>query len=78
MPRSSKRVSRLHSNDPVDAAWRREQAHVDAAIEGLAHDADIDRLVAEMDAAGMEPRKRIERLKDYIRNRQRNHKIGGS
>jgi hypothetical protein len=73
-----KRVSRLHSQDPVDAAWRREQARVDAAIEGLARDADIDRLVAEMDTAGMEPRQRIERLKAYIRGRQTNHKIGGS
>lgn len=71
-------MSRLHSKELVDAAWRREQAHVNAAIEGLAHDADIDRLVAEMDVAGMEPCKRIERSKDCVRNRQRNHEIGGA
>ena len=70
MPKSSKRVSRLHSKDPADAAWRAQQAHVDADIEGLSRDAGIDRFVAEMAAAGIAPRQRIERLKAYVRARQ--------
>jgi hypothetical protein len=69
--RAAKPLGRLHSKDPADAAWRREQAHVDAAIEGLAHHPSIDRLVAEMDREGLEPRERIERLKAYLRSRQR-------
>ena len=44
MPTSSGRVSRLHSKDPADAAWRARQAHVDADIEGLSRDAGADKL----------------------------------
>jgi hypothetical protein len=69
MTRPAKRVSRLHSTDPTDAAWRRQQAQVDADIEGLSRDTEIDRFVDEMDAAGIEPRERIKRLKAYIRRR---------
>jgi hypothetical protein len=76
MPKSSKRVSRLHSKDPADAAWRAQQARVDADIEGLSRDAGIDRLAAEMKADGVPPRQRITRLKAYLRARQ-NPKIGG-
>jgi hypothetical protein len=75
MPRSSKRVSRLHSKDPADAAWRAGQAQVDADIEGLSRDPGADRLVAEMAAEGVAPRQRIERLKAYFRVRQ-NPKLG--
>ena len=60
MPTSSKRVSRLHSKDSADAAWRAQQAQVDADIEGLSRDAEADRLVAQMTAAGIAPRQRIE------------------
>ncbi len=77
MPTSSKRVSRLHSKDPADAAWRAQQAQVDADIEGLSRDPGADRLVAEMAAAGIAPRQRIERLKAYFRARQ-NPKPGGT
>ena len=76
MPTSSKRVSRLHSKAPTDAAWRAQQAQVDADIEGLSRDAEADRLSAEMAAAGVAPRQRIERLKAYFRARQ-NPKPGG-
>ena len=76
MPTSSKRVSRLHSKDPADAAWRARQAHVDADIEGLSRDAGADKLVADMEASGVAPRQQIERLKAYFRARQ-THKMGG-
>jgi hypothetical protein len=75
MPTSSKRVSRLHSKDPADAAWRARQAQVDADIEGLSRDPGADRLAAEMAAEGVAPRQRIERLKAYFRVRQ-NPKLG--
>jgi hypothetical protein len=76
MPTSSKRVSRLHSKDPADAAWRAQQAQVDADIEGLARDAGIDRLFDQMEAEGIAPRERVKRLKAYFRARQ-NPKLGG-
>ncbi len=66
----SKRMSRLHSKDPADAAWRARQAQVDADIEGLSRDPEADRLAAEMAAAGIAPRQRIERLKAYFQARQ--------
>jgi hypothetical protein len=65
-----RRVSRLHSKDPADAAWRAQQAQVDADIEGLARDAEADRLVAEMDAMGVEPREQIKRLIRYFKTRK--------
>ena len=49
--------------------------NVDADIEGLAHDAGIDRFVAEMAAAGIAPRQRIERLKAYVRARCKADKL---
>ncbi len=75
MPTPSRRVSRLHSKDPADAAWRAGQAQVDADIEGLSRDPEADRLVAEMAAEGVAPRQRIDRLKAYFRTRQ-NTKLG--
>ncbi|WP_146101563.1 hypothetical protein [Rhodopila globiformis] len=70
MPRSTKRVGRLHAQNPADAAWRAQQAQVDADIEGLSRDAGIDRFVDDMEASGVAPRQRIERLKAYVRARQ--------
>lgn len=66
---SSKRVSRLHSKDPADAAWRAQQCEVDSDIEGLARDPEADRLVAEMDAMGLDTREQIKRLKRYFKSR---------
>ena len=62
-------MSRLHSKDPADAAWRARQAQVDADIEGLSRDPVADQLVAEMTASGVPPRQQIERLKAYFRAR---------
>lgn len=75
---TAKRISRLHARNPADAAWRAQQAQVDADIEGLSRDTDAARLVAEMDASGVEPRKQIERLKTYFRRRQMGHTPGGA
>ena len=46
---TAKRIGRLHAHNPADAAWRAQQAQVDADIEGLSRDAAADRLVAEME-----------------------------
>jgi hypothetical protein len=62
MPRSQRPVSRLHSKNPADAAWRAQQAHVDADIEAMARNQDIDRIVAELRDKGIEPRERIKIL----------------
>jgi hypothetical protein len=70
MPTSPKRLSRLHSNDPADAAWRAQQAQVDADIEGLARDAGIDRLFDQMEASNIAPQERVKKLKAYFRARQ--------
>ena len=60
----------LHSDDPEDAAWRDQQADVDSDIEGLARDSDVDRLIAEMDTAGVPIERQIERLKIYFAERR--------
>ncbi len=75
-PAPAKRIDRLHAKNPTDAAWRAQQARVDADIEGLRRDAGIDRFAANMEAEGVAPRQRIERLKAYVRARQ-NPKLGG-
>ena len=58
MPKTAqtKHIDRLHTQNPTDAAWRARQAQVDADIEGLSHDAGIDRFVDEMKASGIAPR----------------------
>ena len=76
-PAAGKRTDRLHSQNPTDAAWRAQQARVDADIEGLRRDEEIDRFVDEMKASGVAPRERIERLKAYVRARQ-SPKMGGA
>ena len=63
MPKIKPRVSRLHSKNPADAAWRFEQAQVDADIEGLPRDAEAEALIAAMTAAGVSPELQIERIK---------------
>jgi hypothetical protein len=59
--------SLLYSNDPAAAAWRAKQADVDSDIEGLSHDREADRMIAGMDARGVDPRQQIERLKRYFK-----------
>jgi hypothetical protein len=72
MPSSKrKRVSRLHSKDPVDAAWRAQQARVDADIAGLSRDPVLEALVDQWDAEGATTEEIIERIKGYVRERQR-------
>ena len=66
MPNPPKPLGRLHSKNPADAAWRAQQAHVDADIEGLSRDPLADLLSAEMNAAGIDPAQQIERLKAYF------------
>lgn len=68
------RHSRLHSKRPEDAAWRAEQAHVDADIEGLPRDAELSRFIAGMKAAGVPVGERIKRLKAHVVARQKGRK----
>lgn len=60
------RLSRLHSHHVDDAAWRARQAQVDADIEGLSHDPEADRLIAEMETRGVPIEDQIERLKAHF------------
>jgi hypothetical protein len=62
MTKTNSRESRLHSQAPADAAWRYEQALVDADIEGLARDPEAERLIAAMTAAGLSPEQQVERI----------------
>lgn len=71
MPNPNRRhLSRLHSKRAEDAAWREHQADVDADIEGLSRDPDADRLMAEMDEAGIPIEDQIKRLKANFVARQ--------
>ncbi|MGD9784659.1 MAG: hypothetical protein AB7E80_01665 [Hyphomicrobiaceae bacterium] len=75
MPNPSRHhLSRLHSKRAEDAAWREHQADVDADIEGLSRDPEADRIVSEMDAAGVPMDDQIRRLKAYFVARQQGHK----
>jgi hypothetical protein len=67
MAREQKPICRLHSKDPVDAAWRAQQANIDADIEGLARDPEADKLMARMDAEGLDAEQQIDRLKTYFK-----------
>lgn len=63
-------MSRLHSKDPADAAWRAQQAQVDADIEGLSRDPEIEKFFDEMRAEGITTREMIKRLKAYLKSRK--------
>jgi hypothetical protein len=74
MPNPTRRLSRLHSKRPEDAAWRSSQAHVDADIEGISRDGELSRFVASMKAAGVPVGERIKRLKAHVVARQGSRK----
>jgi hypothetical protein len=65
-PTTTKRIDRLHSQNPTDAAWRARQAQVDADIEGLHRDAGIDQFVANMEAEGVAPREKVQSLSETL------------
>jgi len=65
------RMDLLTSFDPEIVAWRRQQADVDADIEGLARDEDADRLADELQAQGLDVEERIARLKQYFIDKTR-------
>ena len=67
MPRRRLPRNPMRSQDPAAAAWRSEQADVDADIAGLARDPEDDRLVSEMDAASIPVKEQIERIKAYFK-----------
>ena len=63
MLKTKLRVGRFHSRNPADAAWRYEQAQVDADIEGLPRDAEAEALITAMTEAGVSPELQIDRIK---------------
>ncbi len=59
-------TGRLHSDDPRDAAWRSQQANVDADIEGNARDGQADRLIEQMRADDIPQDEQLERIKAHF------------
>lgn len=57
-------------NDPSSdrAAYRREQAEIDADIEGLAYDVTAARLMDQLRDAGLPIEERLLRLGTYLRH----------
>jgi hypothetical protein len=70
MTKSKRRVGRMHSQDPADAAWRYEQAQVDADIEGLPRDAEAEHMIADMTARGVTPEHQISQIKAMFLKRK--------
>jgi hypothetical protein len=66
MPKTKPRAGRMHAQDPADAAWRFEQAQVDADIESLPRETEAEELIAGMVAAGISPELQIERIKSMF------------
>ena len=61
-----KKVSRCHSKNPEDAAWRAQQSRVDSDIAGLARNPALEKLVDEWHAEGLSTTEVIKRLKAYF------------
>ena len=60
----------LHSDCAADVAWRSQQAHVDADIEGLPRNPETERLLAQWAAEGLTIERKIQRIKAYYAARQ--------
>lgn len=58
---------RFSDPTPEGAAYRGEQAMIDADIEGLADDPGARALMDELRAAGMPIEERMQRFGDYLR-----------
>ena len=71
MIQKRKPLDRYYSDHPLDAEWRRAQAHVDADIEGLSRDPVASQMAEDMIAEGIGVEERIRRLKTYFIGRQR-------
>ncbi len=71
MPVKQKSPSRLHSNNPADADWRRNQAQIDADIEGMPRDSEAELLAAYLRAKGLPAEARIKLLIDHFKIRPR-------
>ena len=57
----------MWGTDPASIAWRRQQAHVDADIEGLARDPVLEKMIDEWDKAGLTTAQQRERMGVYFR-----------
>jgi len=57
----------LISDDPASAAWRAEQARVDADIEGLHSDPETEALMAQMRRDGLSPAEKRARLDEHFK-----------
>ena len=67
---STKTPPLVSFNDPTPegAAFRGEQAMIDADIEGLARDERVERFMDELRAAGVPIEERMRRLGAFLRN----------
>lgn len=54
---------------PEARAWRREQANVDADIEGIAKSSEAQAFVAELDKLGLTTEERIARITAFHQRR---------
>ena len=62
MTKLRRRVSHFHSTDPADAAWRYQQAQIDADIVGLPKDLATEHLIADVTVDGVPIERQIERI----------------
>jgi hypothetical protein len=67
---SKPRESLFYSKDPAAARWRARQADIDNDIAGLSRDLDADRMMADMDARGVDAKEQIKILKRYFKSRK--------
>lgn len=66
----TKPTVRFNDRSPEGAAYRREQAEIDADIEGLADDAAAARLMDQLRHAGVPIEERLQRLGAYLQSRE--------
>lgn len=69
MKSNTKTEPLMFANSPEAKAWRRDQANVDADIEGLARNADTEALMQEMTASGLSADEKIQRLHAHVQSK---------
>ena len=61
--------SMMTDNTPKARAWRREQANVDADIEGMARNSEAQAFIAELDKLDLTTEERITRITAFHQRR---------
>lgn len=70
--------SMMTDNTPEARAWRREQANVDADIEGMATSSEARAFVAELDKLNLTTEERIARITAFHQQREEQSPDQGS